>query len=174
MADQNRPRYKSENLVWDTNTLDWVAMGQPVIEGGTININTSGLATEATLQNVDTNTDQRLLKYFTGEVEDPVIVDGISILTPSSGKKLRIHYISYCVTNQIDTLSAANPSVVGFKFNNHSNTDYFLYNRIVFSGTTIAKDFGDFRYIEGDVNEALNYYQELSLHSFINIFYTEV
>jgi hypothetical protein len=34
MADLNRPRVKSENLVWDVGTLTWVAMTQPGAGGG--------------------------------------------------------------------------------------------------------------------------------------------
>lgn len=40
-------RDNSLNLVWDTNTLSWVRMGQPVVDGGTIVVDTSNLATGA-------------------------------------------------------------------------------------------------------------------------------
>lgn len=38
MADHNRPRYKSENEVWDPILLQWVPMQQPVIKADTLTI----------------------------------------------------------------------------------------------------------------------------------------
>lgn len=57
MADSNRPRIKAENEVWDVPALDWVAMLQPVIDGGTITAVIGGtLATREVSSTVSTRT----------------------------------------------------------------------------------------------------------------------
>lgn len=44
MADQIRPRVKSENLVWSVPLLEWVAMGQPVISTDNLSVTTNATA----------------------------------------------------------------------------------------------------------------------------------
>jgi hypothetical protein len=45
-----RPRFTNQNLVWDLNTLLWVAMQQPMLNAGTVtaNLTGTGLLTETT------------------------------------------------------------------------------------------------------------------------------
>lgn len=87
---------------------------------------------------------------------------GNLLLTPSSGKKLRIAYLSY------------NPSaavICSFKFGAGIS---FLKTNVVVAGTVIAKDFGDFRYVEGNVDEPLYLTLSDAILTIWNAFYTEV
>lgn len=85
------------------------------------------------------------------------------ILTPNIGKKLRIAYLSY---NPSAAVEAA------FRFGATGNL--FLRTNILVAGTVIAKDFGDFRYIEGDADEVLNLNLSSAVNTIWNAFYSEV
>ena len=66
-----------------------------------------------------------------------------TLLTPVGGKKLRVYYLSY---NPLEDVTA------GFRFG--AAGGLFLYNA-VFDHAIVAKDYGDFRYLEGAVDEPL-------------------
>lgn len=87
---------------------------------------------------------------------------GAALVTPASGKKLRVYYASY------------NPQLVdtelGFQF---ASGVLFLYNQVP-AGSIVAKDFGDTRYIQGGIDEPLNIFIGTFALVYFNVFYTEV
>lgn len=91
-----------------------------------------------------------------------ISTSGGALVTPASGKKLRVYYVSY------------NPELVetelGLQFGSGT---LFLYNKVQ-AGSIIAKDFGDTRYLQGGINESLNIYIGTFSNVYFNVFYTEV
>lgn len=86
-----------------------------------------------------------------------------AIHTPASGKRTRIHYASYNPAASCD---------VYFRFGGGGTA--FLHNSLTQAGAVIAKDFGDFRYVEGAVDEVLYIVLGSAVANIWNIFYTEV
>lgn len=86
-----------------------------------------------------------------------------TVLTPTSGKKLRIYYLSY---------NPANPVDIAFRFG--AAGPLFLRNNIVQGGSIIAKDFGDARYVEGAVDETLVLNLSSAVTAIWNAFYVEI
>jgi len=84
------------------------------------------------------------------------------ILTPGSGKRLRLHYVSY---NPDDAVEAA------FCFDSGAS---FLRNHLGVGGSVIAKDFGDLRYCEGPIDESLNLHLSAAVTTIWNVMYVEV
>lgn len=153
-----RPRAYAHNLVWDINLLSWVAMQQPILNAGTVTV--TGVATETTLLSVKTNTDHLLMFVASGSVSS----SGNNLcITPTAGKKIRLHYISY---NNAAAVEAA------FRFG--AAGTLFLRNSLTVAGCVIAKDFGDFRYIEGAINEVLNINLGTAVTVIWDAFYTEI
>jgi hypothetical protein len=79
------------------------------------------------------------------------------------GKRLRIYYVSY------------NPSAavtVAFRFG--AAGALFLRNVIATGGSIVAKDFGDFRYLQGAINESLYLNLSAAVSTAWNVFYVEV
>jgi len=76
------------------------------------------------------------------------------LLTPPSGKAIRVHYASYNIKTDCE---------VGFRFGPAGNI--WLQNDTV-AKSVIAKDFGDFRWIEGEPDEAL--YLNVSITAVVN------
>ena len=170
--------------MWDDDTLAWASMSQPVIDADTLNVSfptplsvtgtffqatqpmsaaslplPTGAATENTLAAIDANTDLRLLTTGSGSVTG---IGNNTLLTPSSGKKLRLAYASY------------NPALAveaGFRFG--AAGTLFLRNSIG-AGAVVAKDFGDMRYIEGAVDEALILNLSVGVATIWNALFTEV
>ena len=85
-----------------------------------------------------------------------------TLLTPTAGKKLRIYYLSY---NPLLAVEAA------FRF---GATGGLLLRNSVTANSVIAKDFGDFRYLEGAVDEALILNLSLGVAVNWNVTYVEV
>ena len=85
-----------------------------------------------------------------------------TLLTPASGKKLRIYYVSY---NPLVAVEAA------FRFG--AAGALWLRNNIT-ANSVIAKDCGDLRYLEGAVDEVLILNLSLGVAVNWNVFYLEV
>lgn len=85
------------------------------------------------------------------------------ILTPSSGKKLKIAYLSYNPNASVECYFRLGEAGVAF-----------LRTNVLVAGTVIAKDFGDFRYIEGDADESLYLNLSSAIDTIWNAFYSEV
>lgn len=144
--------YDSVVYYYNPNTLAWEAGLQPVIDGSAITVS-GPLAVLV---------DSFELTEISGLVNGS---GNTVILTPASGKKIRLYYASY---NVLGTGIEAS-----FRFGVAGQK--FLRNSIVVSGAIIAKDFGDRRYVQGATNEAL--YLNLtagSIDVIWNAFYIEV
>ena len=118
----------------------------------------TGAATQATLAALETNTAKIAMTPVSGSVSG---TGNNAVLTPSSGKKLRLHYASY------------NPSLAveaGFRFG--AAGPLFLRNSVG-AGAVIAKDFGDMRYLEGAVDESLFLNMVVGVACIWNAIYTE-
>ena len=85
-----------------------------------------------------------------------------TLITPTTGKSLRLSYVSYNPASAVEC---------AFRFG--AAGDLFLRNSVVANGI-VAKDFGDLRYVEGAVNEALVLNLSSSVTTTWNCFYTEV
>ena len=85
-----------------------------------------------------------------------------TLITPTSGKALRIFYAAY---NPLASVEAA------FRFG--AAGTLWLRNNLV-ANSVVSKDFGDLRYLQGAVDEAL--ILNLSLAASVNwtVFYKEV
>lgn len=85
-----------------------------------------------------------------------------TLITPAAGKKLRISYLSY---------NPATAVTCAFRF--AAAGALFLQN-VMPAGSIVAKDFGDLRYIEGAINEALILNLSSGVSTVWNCFYVEV
>jgi hypothetical protein len=88
----------------------------------------------------------------------------VPLIFPTSGKKLRIYYVSYSPTTA-PVLLYLSFSAIGAPL---------LRNNIVVAGSIIAKDFGSHRYVEGAVNEGFYITTSADVDIHYNVFYTEV
>lgn len=84
------------------------------------------------------------------------------LVVPFGTNKIRIHYMSY---NPAAAVTAA------FKFGSGS---LFFQNVVTVGGSIIAKDNGDFRYIEGSPGETLKLNLSAAVSTAWNVFYTEI
>ena len=134
------------NETWDIPTLTWGKMKQPILEAGSVSIpaqvTVAGTvtATGSTLSNIDVNTAKIELTVISGSVAGS---GNNTVLTPTAGKKLRISYLSYNPALAVECawrFGAAGP--------------LFIRNNMP-AGGIVAKDFGDMRYLEGEINESL-------------------
>lgn len=85
-----------------------------------------------------------------------------TLITPASGKKLRLYYANY---NPLLAVEAA------FRFG--AAGTLFLRANVV-ANSVIGKDWGDFRYVEGAVDEALILNLSLAVATNWNAMYVEV
>lgn len=86
-----------------------------------------------------------------------------TLITPSSGKKLRIYYLAY------------NPSAAvecAFRFG--AAGGLFLRNNLTQGGSVVAKDYGDGKYVEGAVDESLILNLSAAVATIWNVNYIEV
>lgn len=84
------------------------------------------------------------------------------LITPTPGKVLRVVYCGY------------NPSAAvecAFRFG--ASGQRWLDNNLVTGGAVVAKDLGDFRYLEGDVDEPLYLWLSAAVSVIWNVFYVE-
>ena len=84
-----------------------------------------------------------------------------TLLTPASGKLIRVYYASY---NPLLAVEAA------FRFG--ATGTLWLRNNIT-ANSVIAKDFGDFRFVQGTVGEVLILNLSLGVATNWNIMYVE-
>lgn len=153
---------QSQGYVWDVDTLDWVPAVQASGTGGGGGDASAAKQDigNASLASVDTKVSQRAQTPVSGSASS----SGNNLLiTPGSGKKLRISYLAY---NPSASVEAA------FRFGVAGNL--FLRNSLTVGGSVIAKDYGDFRYIESAVNESLYLNLSGAVPTLWNVNYTEV
>lgn len=153
-------RRGSETWVWDVNTLDWVRGKQPVLNTDTVTVSMAGVSTESTVSSIKTNTDRVALIPLSGVASSS---GNNLIVTPSASKKLRIYYLSY---------NPALPVEAAYRFG--TTGQLFLRNNLTTAGSIISKDFGDFRYVQGAVDEPLYLNLSLAVSIIWNVFYVEV
>ena len=120
----------------------------------------SGASTEATLETVKTNLDRLAMTAASGTVSS---LGNNTVITPASGKRLSIAYLSY------------NPALAveaGFRLG--AAGTLMLKNSLTAGGSVIAKDFGDFRHVLGAIDEPLILNLSLAVSTNWNVFYREV
>jgi hypothetical protein len=86
-----------------------------------------------------------------------------TVVTPSSGKKIRVYYLSY---------NPSSPVTAAYRFGAAGNL--FLQNNIVQGGSIVSKDFGDFRYAQGATDEVLILNLSAGVSTIWNCNYIEV
>ena len=168
------------NDVWDVGTLTWVRMQQSVISTDTLTVSLAGVST-ATNQTTGNTTLSSLLTELQGKADltESQPVSGVgaltaasgsvagsgnnTLITPAAGKKVRCYYLAY---NNALAVEAA------FRFG--AAGTLFLRNNLTAAGSVISKDFGDFRYVEGAVNESLILNLSLAVTTIWNAFYVEI
>lgn len=147
-----------KQYVYDVNTMSWVAEQQPIING---DVTVAGAVTVSNFPAVQpVSGSPTALTAVSGLVNS---TGDNTVITPSSGKKIRLYYFSYN--------AAEGPVEVALKFG--SGTE-FLRNYLAALGSTIAKDFGDLRCLEGATNEALNLNLSTNVDVIWNAFYVEI
>lgn len=104
-------------------------------------------------------TDVRILTANSGSVSG---VGNNTLITPASGKYLRLAYASY---NPVSAVEA------GFRFG--ATGTLFLRNSVG-AGSVVAKDFGDMRCWDGGVDEPLILNLSVGVATIWNALYTEV
>lgn len=119
----------------------------------------TGAATEASLGTLNTNTVKVALTPASGSVSG---TGNNTLITPASGKKLRIHYLSYNPTLAVEA---------AFRFG--ASGTLVLRNSVA-AGAVVAKDFGDMRYWESAVDEPLVLNMVVGVSCIWNALYTEV
>ena len=85
------------------------------------------------------------------------------LVSPHPDRRLRLHYVSY------NPKAAAE---VGFRFGEAGLI--WLRNDLIAPMSVIAKDLGDFRFLEGGVGEALYVNQNNAVTTNWTVFYTEI
>lgn len=154
--------------VYDTGTMEWIPAQQAVLNsssvtiGGTLTANQGTASTTAwsVSGSVLVSNAVMALSIASGSVNAS---SNNTVVTPTAGKKLRVHYVSY---NPAEAVEAA--------FRLGSTGTRFLRNNLVAGGSIVAKDFGDFRYLEGAVNDPLILNLSSGVITIWNAFYTEV
>ena len=99
------------------------------------------------------------LSYGSGQVNG---LGNNTCITPAAGKKIRVYYLNY---NPLLAVEA------GFRF---GATGTLILRANVIANSVIAKDCGDFRYVEGAVDEALILNLSLAVNVIWNAFYLEI
>jgi hypothetical protein len=175
--DNYRVNPRPHNYVYDPNTLSWVPQQQGGSGGGVasdVNVTNASFAvtgpvTDAQLRAADVKVSldgeqvavaPAALLVASGSANQS---GNNSVITPSAGKRIRLAYVSY---NPSGAVEAA------FRFG--SSGTLFLRNNLVTGGSVIAKDFGDFRYVEGGVDQPLMLNLSAAVTTLWNALYTEV
>lgn len=156
------------NAVWDVNTLEWAPMSQPILNAGSVTIpgtvdtaDRSGrLLGHVTIDSAPTvGLPLTNVNFGSGTVSS---AGNNLLLTPDSGKLLRLFYCSY---NPVGAVTAA------FRFGAGGNL--FLLNTLP-GAAIVSKEFGDIRCVQGAVDEPLYLNLSLGISTNWNIFFTEV
>ena len=132
--DENEDISVVGGYVWDTGSLAWIKQTTAGLGPGQL------LIASGTVSSIGNNT----------------------VLTPTSGKALRVYYLSY------NPASALTPA---YRFG--AAGPLFLQFNIT-ANSVIAKDFGDFRYVQGAVDEALVLNLSAAVSTNYTVFYLEV
>lgn len=156
---------ESRNQVWDVGQQAWVAMQQPTLEAdsvtvaGTITVEDGGgsLTVDGSVTTAQTPLQ---LTIASGSVSSQ---GNNTLITPTAGKKIRLYYCAY---NPGAAVEAA------FRFG--AAGTLFLRANLVAAGAVVAKDFGDFRYVQGAADEVLILNLSGAVATIWNAFYTEV
>ena len=149
------------NWTYNAATLTMERMQQPVLDTGSVNIaSTIGVTGTFWPTTQAISAVQTLAATpASGSVAN---VGNNTLVTPAAGKKLRLFYCSY------------NPNLaveVAFRFG--AAGTLFLRNSVA-ANSIVAKDFGDFRYIEGGVNDLLILNLSIGVTTIWNALYVEV
>ena len=127
---------------------------------------TTGIGTSANPLRIDPTgttaqavTGPGALSYGSGQVNG---LGNNTLITPAAGKKIRAYYLNY---NPLLAVEA------GFRF---GAAGTLILRANVTANSVIAKDFGDFRYVEGAANEALILNLSLAVNVIWNAFYLEI
>ena len=159
MAEVTHVVNSVRNAVWDTGTMTWISLQQPVLNAGSVTIPGTVTVSGSTLTNIDAATAKVSLSVTSGSVSG---VGNNTILTPAAGKKIRISYLSY---------NPALATEVAWRFG--ATGTLFLRNSAP-AASIIAKDFGDMRYLEGAVDQVLILNLSVGVATIYNVLYTEV
>ena len=149
------------NWVYDPVLLAAVRMTQPILTGGTVIIGSSVAVTGTFWQTTQPISAVQTLAAT--PASGSVSASGNNTLvTPTAGKKIRLFYCSYNAGLAVEA---------AFRFG--AAGTLFLRNSIT-ANSVIAKDFGDFRYVEGAVDQALILNLSLAVATIWNALYVEV
>ena len=151
----------SRGYIFNSNTLAYEAAQQSVLTAGVVNLGAAvSVGNFPTVQAVTGpfQTSGALIPS-SGQVNG---AGNNTLITPSSGKKLRVFYASY---NPLLAVEAA------FRFG--AAGTLFLRNNIL-ANSVIAKDLGDFKYLEGAVGDALLLNLSLAVNTNWTVFYQEI
>ena len=99
------------------------------------------------------------LRYASGQVS---VLGNNTVITPTAGTRVRIYYAAY---NPILAAECA------FRFG--ATGALWLRNNLT-ANSVVAKDFGDFRFIQGAVDEVLILNISVAVNVIWNAFYVEV
>lgn len=152
--------------VYNAGLLSWENAKQPVLSSDTVNVTLTGMATAANqttantaLSDIKANTNKFYLLIGSGSVNSS---GNNTIVTPTSGKRLYVHYVSY---NPAAAVEAA------FRFG--ATGTLFLRNSLLSGGGVVAKEFGDKKCVRGAVDEPLILNLSLGVSVIWNCFYHE-
>ena len=151
----------SRGYIFNPNTLAYEAAQQSVLSAGVVNL--GGAVAISNLPTTQTVTGpfsaSGALTPASGQVSG---LGNNTLITPASGKKLRVFYASY---NPLLAVEAA------FRFG--AAGTLFLRNNVL-ANSVIAKDLGDFKYLEGAVGDALLLNLSLAVSTNWTVFYQEI
>jgi hypothetical protein len=166
MISSTRGTVSAEMRKWDVSTLSWLPWDGSLSTGsitiGTVNQGTGGASAwkvdgSAVTQPV---TQTRLT---TLAVSGSVAGSGNNVcITPASGKKIRLFYLSY---------NPSGAAECAFRFG--AAGTLFLRNSVG-AGAVVAKDFGEFRNLEGAANESLILNLSSAVSTIWNAIYQEI
>jgi hypothetical protein len=144
---------------WNVGTLSWERGQQPLISTDNLTVTIPDAATQTTLALVKSNTDFYKVTAASGSVNG---TGNNTCITPSSGKKLRLFYLSYNPFLAVE---------IAFRFG--VSGPLFLRSKLM-AGGVISKELGTNRYLEGAVDEPLILNLSGNVDTIWNAFYIEV
>jgi hypothetical protein len=165
-----------QTMIWSTSLLRWIAWdGSLTASAVNIGAVTGPLTnTELRADDVYTYVNNHAVlgngaggscRYVSGTASSAG--NNLVLAWPGEiGKHLRLHYVSYQPSAAVE---------VGFRFGTAGQI--FLLNSITTGGSVVAKDFGDFRFIDAvrqsDSTDDLYLWLSAAVPTIYNIFYTK-